>query len=161
MKGRTCFPEVQGLEDISAKMAAVKAESLFLALLKGHDLTLIQNEAQALAAERFLEYLLRAFEKVCPEAVTKYLHLLQMLIEEYDKKHTVAAIKNLPAHKLLQALLEEEQLGQRALVPSCFKSASQVSEFLHQKKRRQKLTADQAIRLGKRFHMDPMVFLTS
>ena len=153
------FPEVQGLEELSRKLVGVKADCLFSALLKGYDLSLIENEEQARIAERFLEYLLRAFEKVSPEPVTKYVHLLEMLIEEYDKKHTFAAIKNIPAHKVLKALLEEESLNQKALVPSCFKSSSQVSEFLNQKKGRHKLTADQAIKLGKRFHLDPLVFL--
>ena len=155
------FPEVEGLEDVSATMSAIKAEDLFSALLKGYDLSPIESQEQAQVAERFLEYLLRAFEKKSPEQVKTYLHLLEMLIEEYDKRHTVAAAKNISPHQLLKAILEEEQLDQKALVPSCFKSRSQVSEFLSQKKGREKLTAAQAIKLGKRFHLNPLVFLVS
>ena len=154
------FPEVHGLEDVSSKMATVKAETLFSALLKGYDLSPITTEDQAKTAERFLEYLLRAFEKACPPQVKTYLHLLEMLIEEYDKQHTVAAARNIPPYKLLKALLDEEGLDQKSLVPTCFKSPSQVSEFLSQKKGREKLTADQAIKLGKRFHLDPLLFLS-
>jgi hypothetical protein len=84
------FPQVPGLEDVSAAMGMIKAETLFSALLKGYDLSPIESEEQAQVAERFLEYLLRAFEKKCPEDVKTYLHLLEMLIEEYDKQHTVA-----------------------------------------------------------------------
>jgi antitoxin component HigA of HigAB toxin-antitoxin module len=153
------FPKVEGLEDIGTKMTAIKAESLFSALLKGYNLSPITSEEQAHKAERFLEYLLRAFEKKCPHQVNIYIHLLEMLVEEYDKQHTVAAAKNMTAHKLLKALLDEEGLDQKALVPGCFKSASQVSEFLSQKKGRQKLTADQAIKLGKLFKLDPLLFL--
>lgn len=153
------FPEVQGLEDISMTMASVSAETLFSALLKGYDLSPITNEKQAKYAERFLEYLLRAFEKTAPPQVKSYLHLLEILIEEYDKEHTIAAAKNLAPHKLLKALLNEAGLEQKDLVPSCFKSQSQVSEFLAQKKGRQKLAAEVAIKLGKRFHLDPLLFL--
>lgn len=153
------FPEVCGLEDVSAKMATVKAETLFSALLKGYDLKPITTEEQAQNAERFLEYLLRAFEKKCPESVKTYLHLLEMLIQEYDTQHTISAVKNISPHKLLKALLEEKGLDQKSLVPNCFKSSSQVSEFLSQKPGRGKLTADQAIKLGKRFHLDPLLFL--
>ena len=154
------FPEVEGLEDISKTMATVKAETLFSALLKGYDLSPIQSEEQAQAAERFLEYLLRVFEKnECSLQVTAYMHLLEMLIEEYDSRHTVGVVRNMAPHRILQAILEDEGITQKSLVPSCFKSKSQVSEFLAQKKGRQKLTALQAINLGKRFHLDPMLFL--
>lgn len=153
------FPEVEGLEDISDKMAKIKAETLFSALLKGYDLSPIEREEQAEDAERFLEYLLRAFEKKCPQDVHSYIHLLQMLLNEYDSKHTTAALANTPPHKLLKALLTEEGLDQKSLVPSCFKSSSQVSEFLSQKKGREKLTADQALKLGKYFQIDPLLFL--
>jgi antitoxin component HigA of HigAB toxin-antitoxin module len=153
------FPIVQGLEDVAAEMATVKAETLFSALLKGYDLSSITTEEQAKKAERFLEYLLRTFEKTCPQQVKTYLHLLEMLLEEYDKQHTLAAVKNIHPHKLLKTILEEDGLNQKSLVPSCFKSASQVSEFLSQKKGRERLTAQQAINLGKRFHLDPLLFL--
>lgn len=155
------FPKVEGMDDIWMKIATVKAETLFCALLKGYDLSPIENEEQAQAAERFLEYLLRAFEKRCPEQVKTYLHLLEMLIDEYDKKHTVAAAKNIPPHQLLKTILQEEGLDQKALVPSCFKSRSQVSEFLSQKRGREKLTAEQAISLGKRFQLNPLLFLNA
>lgn len=155
------FPHVEGLEEVSAKMASVKAESLFSALRKGYDLSPIITEEQAQKAETFLEYLLRAFEKSSTQQVKAYMHLLEMLIEEYDKQHVVAAAKNIPPHKLLRAILDEDGLDQKSLVPSCFKSPSQVSEFLSQKKGREKLTADQAIKLGKKFHLDPLLFLPS
>jgi antitoxin component HigA of HigAB toxin-antitoxin module len=154
------FPRVQGLEDVSAKMAHVKAETLFSALMKGYDLSPIENEEQARWAEKFLEYLLRAFEKKCPEPVKTYVHLLEMLIEEFDKQHTVPAAHNIAPHRLLKTMLEEAGLTQKALVPACFKSASQVSEFLSQKKGREKLTAQQAIMLGHRFHLDPLLFIS-
>jgi antitoxin component HigA of HigAB toxin-antitoxin module len=153
------FPKVEGLEDVSIRMATVTAETLFSALLKGYDLSPITNEEQAKRAERFLEYLLRAFEEPSLPQVKAYLHLLEMLITEYDEQHTVAAVKNLPPHKLLKTLLEEAGLEQKALVPDCFKSASQVSEFLSQKRGRQKLTADVAVKLGARFHLNPLLFL--
>jgi antitoxin component HigA of HigAB toxin-antitoxin module len=153
------FPEVEGLEDVSATMATIKAETLFSALVKGYDLSPIESEEQAQVAERFLEYLLRAFEKKCPAEVKTYIHLLEMLVEEYDKRHTIATIKHLSPHQILRAILEETGVDQKSLVPSCFKSQSQVSEFLSQKKGREKLTAEQAIKLGKRFHLDPLLFL--
>lgn len=155
------FPEVQGMEDISDSMRAIKAENVFSALLKGYDLSPIVCEEQAQAAERFLEYLLRAFENGCPEEVKTYLHLLEILIQEYDKKHTILTLGNMAPFRLLQAILEEEGLSQKSLVPGCFKSQSQVSEFLSQKKGREKLTAEQAVKLGKRFHLDPLLFLTT
>jgi hypothetical protein len=115
------FPEVEGMSDVSGKMAKIKAENLFAALLKGYDLSPIEHEEQAEDAERFLEYLLRAFEKKCPDQVKTYIHLLEMLIDEYDTQHTTPALANIAPHKLLKAILEEKGLDQKALVPSCFK----------------------------------------
>jgi antitoxin component HigA of HigAB toxin-antitoxin module len=134
---------------------------LFSALLKGYDLAPIENEKQAQVAEKFLEYLLRAFENEQPEQVKTYLHLLEMLIQEYDQQNRAMTIESMAPYQILQTVLEEEGLTQKSLVPSCFNSQSQISEFLAQKKGREKLTADQAIKLGKRFHLDPLLFLAS
>lgn len=101
------FPNIAGLEDVASKMNAVKAETLFSALLKGFNLSTIMTEDQAKKAERFLEYLLRAFDRTCPSEVKIYLHLLEMIIKEYDEQHTFLEIKNIPPHKLLRASLNK------------------------------------------------------
>jgi len=84
-----------------------------------------------------------------------------MLIEAFNTQHYVPASAHLEPHEFLQALLEEEGLSQKDLVPDYFKSASQVSEFLNQRKSRKTLSYQQAFALGRRFVVDPVNFLVS
>lgn len=154
------FPIVQGLEDISTKLNAVFAESPFAALLQIYNLHSVDSEVHAKFGERLLEYLGRAFVPEMPSDVQNYAHLLEMLLKEFDDKHYARASLDMAPHEFLKAILKEENMNQKQLVPEFFHSESQVSEFLRQKKGRQKLSYPQAYALGKRFHVDPKVFLT-
>ena len=82
-----------------------------------------------------------------------------MLLKEYNDGQHVPASCEMPPHELLKALLIEDGVSQKSLVPDCFHSESQVSEFLHQKKGRSKLSYEQAQSLGKKFKVDPLSFL--
>jgi antitoxin component HigA of HigAB toxin-antitoxin module len=152
------FPSVMGLDDISNRLNVIKAENPFVALMHVYNLSPIENDKNIQTAERLLEYLERAFEKGMPKEVANYQHILLLLIEEYNNKHYVRANEH-PPHKFLKILLEEDKVTQQSLVPDCFRSRSQVSEFLSQKKGRQKLSYEQALSLGKRFNVDPLNFL--
>lgn len=155
------FPAVKGLEDISFKLNAHPAENIFGALLHVFFLTPILDEQSACEAERMVEYLNRAFERDIPSEIEDYRHLLLILIKEYDDKHYQRASEKMLPHEFLKALLVEDQIPQKSLVPDCFQTESQVSEFLHQKKGRNKLSYHQAVALGKKFKVDPVNFLDS
>lgn len=153
------FPLVDGFEAISTKLNAHPAENVFGALLHAFELKPIEIDETATKAERLLEYLDRAFENDMPIQIGHYKHLLFMLIKEYDALHHVQATKDLSPSDFLKTLLIENNISQKSLVPDCFPTESQVSEFLHQKKGRNKLDYDQAVKLGKKFHVDPLNFL--
>lgn len=153
------FPFVQGLEDISQKLSLVEADSLFTALLKLFRLRPIETEKEARDAERILEYIDRAFEKDIPLEIDHFRQVLLMLVTHFDEKHYRRAAGDLEPAEFLKALLKEEGISQKELVPECFKSESQVSEFLHQKKGRKDLSYQQAAALGRRFAVDPLNFL--
>lgn len=147
------------MEDVSEKLFAVEADSVFSALQTAFKLRPIENEKDACEAERVLEYLDRAFEIDIPEEIDRYRSLLLMLISSYDAQHTIRAASCYAPHEFLKILLEEKGINQKDLVPDCFKSASQVSEFLKQRKGRTKLSYEQAVALGNRFGVNPKNFL--
>lgn len=153
------FPVILGLEDISSKLNSRASENIFGALLHGFTLRPITNEEDANEAERMFEYLNHAFEENISLEIDRYRHILFMLIKEYDNSQHIRASDDMPPHEFLKALLIEDEISQKSLVPDCFHSESQVSEFLHQKKGRTKLKFEQAQALGKKFNVDPLNFL--
>jgi hypothetical protein len=153
------FPTVIGLEDISAKLNRTAAEDLFSALVHTCELKPILDEEYASKAERMIEYVERAFENDMPSQVEYYQYILLILLKEYDDSKHIRASKEMAPHEFLKALLDEDGISQKSLVPECFPTESQVSEFLHQKKGRDKLSYDQAVSLGKKFKVDPLNFL--
>ncbi|MEI8366349.1 MAG: hypothetical protein WCF65_08010 [Parachlamydiaceae bacterium] len=153
------FPVVDGFEAISTKLNAHPAENIFGALLHVFELKPIEVYETAIKAERLLEYLDRAFENDMPLQIFHYQHLLFTLTKEYDALYHVRAAKGMSPSDFLKALLIENNISQKSLVPECFPTESQVSEFLHQKKGRNKLGYEQAVILGKKFHVDPLNFL--
>lgn len=154
-----CFPDVVGLKEVSSKLNSYPAENIFGALLHAFALRPIHDNKCAYEAERMIEYLGRAFDSTPPLEVEYYVHILVMLLEEYDESKHIKASHDIPSHQFLKALLEEDSLTQKQLVPECFPTESQVSEFLHQKKGRNKLSYQQAVALGKKFNVDPLNFL--
>ncbi len=152
---------MKGLEDVSKKLNLVEADSLFSALLHGFRLRPIETEQEAREAERVLEYIERAFEQDTPLEIEQYRQVLLLLVSNFDEQHYTRTVGNLAPHEFLQALLQEDGITQKELVPDCFKSESQVSEFLHQRKGRKQLSYDQAVALGRRFAVDPLNFLNS
>lgn len=153
------FPAVIGIEDVSAKLSAVEADSLFSALLYAFRLRPIETRKEASEAERVLEYIERAFPQDFPIEIENYRQILLMLVEAFNDKYYIRARDTLEPHEFLKTLLHETGISQKALVPDCFKSASQVSEFLHQRKGRKQLSFQQAVALGLRFGVEPQNFL--
>ncbi len=153
------FPPVQGFEDINSILSTHPSENMFGALIHAYPLKPIANDKSARNGERMLEYLGRAFDPEIPVEIKNYHHVLSMQMKEYDDLYHVRAAEDMQPHEFLKALLIEDQLTQKSLVPDCFATESQVSEFLHQKKGREKLSYQQAALLGKKFHVDPLNFL--
>ena|ERR1700722_9589314 len=153
------FPIIQGLEDVFSKLNSRPAEDLFCALLHAFELRPITDDECAFEAERMIEYLDRAFENERLPQVEYYHHILFMLLKEYDDIHHVQTSKDMPPHKFLKALLIEDKISQKSLVPDYFYTENQISEFLPQKKGRNKLSYKQAASLGKKFKVDPLNFL--
>jgi HTH-type transcriptional regulator / antitoxin HigA len=81
------------------------------------------------------------------------LHVLAVEIESFESK-TYTRTKTTPA-ELLQFLLEENDLSAKDLT-GILGGKSHVSEILSGKR---KVGFKQAVRLGKRFHINPVVFL--
>lgn len=81
------------------------------------------------------------------------LHVLTVEIESFESK-TYTKSKTTPA-ELLQFLLEENDLSTKDLA-GILGGKSHVSEILSGKR---KVGLKQAVRLGKRFHISPVVFL--
>lgn len=153
------FPAIEGYLDISQRLDSSPAENIFGALLHAFALSPIKDERTALKAERILQYLGCAFDEYLPEDIASYQHVLLLLLDEYDKIHHIRAASDIPPHEFLKALLEEDNLLQKSLVPDCFHSESQVSEYLNQKKGRSQLNVKQALALGKKFKVNPLNFL--
>ena len=82
------------------------------------------------------------------------------ILDEYEAESSSKELKKVPPHEFLKALLEEDGISQKSLVPDCFATESQVSEFLHQKKGRCELSYQSAVKLGKRFSVNPLNFLS-
>lgn len=153
------FPNVQRYTEISMRLNSCPAENMFGALLHAFPLNPIKDEKNALKAERMLEYLGCAFDQYFPPEIKSYQHLLILLLDEYDNAAHIRATSDMPPHEFLKALLEEDNISQKSLVPDCFHSQSQVSEYLHQKKGRSRLSTSQALALGKKFQVNPLIFL--
>jgi hypothetical protein len=153
------FPHVQGLEDVLEQLNNRAAGDLFEALHHAFPLKPVRSEESARQGERMIEYLGRAFESRVPMQVEYYQHILLMLLNEFDDKYYVRGADSMAPHEFLKTLLDEDSLTQRSLVPECFKTVSQVSEFLRQKKGRETLKYEQAVVLGEKFHVDPLLFL--
>ncbi len=155
-----CFPSVVGLEKISQKLENIEADSLFSALLQVFRLRQIKSEKEAREAEGLLEYLERAFESNPPLEIRHYKEVLLLLISDFDEKHYIPTAKDIKPYVFLKLLLEENNLNQKDLVPNCFKSESQVSEFINQRKGRTQLSYPQAVALGRFFSVEPSNFLS-
>lgn len=155
------FPMVIGLEDISSKLNSLPSENLFGALMHAFALKPICTEEEASNGERLIEYLNRAFETYMPLEIKNYYEILLKLLNEYDDSKNSRIAQNMTPQEFLRALLQEDNLSQKSLVPDCFHTQSQVSEFLHMKKGRDKLSYKQAMSLGKKFNVNPMNFLNA
>jgi HTH-type transcriptional regulator/antitoxin HigA len=101
---------------------------------------------------RLVEPLLKKGEARTPEEHA-LCELLLKLIDDYQGRHTI--IPELPAHELLQALLEESGRRQADLVP-IFGSRSRVSDAVNGKRA---ISKEQAKRLGQYFRVSPVVFI--
>ena len=101
---------------------------------------------------RLVEPLLKKGEVRTPEEQA-LCELLLRLIDDYQEQHTV--IPELPAHELLQALLEESGKRQAHLV-SIFGSRSRVSDAVNGKRA---ISKEQAKRLGEYFRVSPAAFI--
>lgn len=130
------FPNVTGLEDVSAKLRRVKADSLFSAVQQAFNLRPIETEKEAREADRLLEYIDRAFEQDTPAEIDRYRNVLLILVQAFEDKHYIRAADGLDPADFIRLLLKEDSISQKDLVPDCFKSKSQISEFLHKRKGR-------------------------
>lgn len=85
---------------------------------------------------------------------TKLMHLLMVLVEDFDRRHPFPADASTPSERL-RYLLEASGREQRDLVP-VFGQRSHVNEALHGKR---PISATQARKLGTMFHLNPGYFL--
>ena len=139
-----------------ARRGGLSNKAAFIALNEKLPLTPLRTETDSNEAVEMIRYLERRFaQRKMPRAVREYLDTLLMLIEEYQEKHFRLPQRVTP-QAFLKALLEAEGLQQADLVPGCFSQKSLVSEFLRGKR---PVTWRQAKALGKRFKVDPVLFM--
>jgi HTH-type transcriptional regulator / antitoxin HigA len=113
----------------------------------------ITNDAEhAAALERTKEILLRENEAT-PEELA-YLDLLATLIEDYERNRWPLKREECSPRELLAFLLEENGLKQTDL--SDIAPQSNISAILAGKR---PIGAATAVKLGKRFHVSPELFL--
>ena len=85
---------------------------------------------------------------------TKLMRLLGLLIQDYDRRHALPPDDSTPAERLAYVL---EVSGKTAAdLVSVFGQKSHISEALRGKR---SISADQARKLGKMFHLNPGYFL--
>lgn len=82
-----------------------------------------------------------------------YLHLLGILIEEYEEKQSL--VPDIYGIELLKTLMVESNLKQKDLTP-IFKTESIVSDVL---KGKRKFTVEHIQKSAELFHVSPAVFL--
>ena len=85
---------------------------------------------------------------------TEFMKLLAVLIQDYDRRHSLPALDDTPAERL-HYLLEVSGKAPADLIP-VFGQKSHVSEAL---KGKRPVSADQARKLGKMFHLNPGYFV--
>jgi HTH-type transcriptional regulator/antitoxin HigA len=85
---------------------------------------------------------------------TRLMHLLMVLVEDYDRRHTLPPDDSTPA-ELLQFLLEHSGKRPADLLP-VFGQRSHVNEALNGKR---PISADQARKLGALFCVKPGLFI--
>jgi len=85
---------------------------------------------------------------------TKFMRLLGLLIEDYDRRHGLPPDDSTPAERL-QFLMEHSGKTPANLL-AIFHQRSHVSEVL---KRKRRINLEQAKKLGKMFRVKPAVFL--
>jgi len=125
------------------RYAALLAEAVPRIITSGEELERVS---------RLVEPLLKKGEARTPEEKA-LCELLLKLIDDYQEQHTV--IPELPAHELLQALLEESGKRQADLV-AIFGSRSRVSDAVNGKRA---ISKEQAKRLGEYFRVSPAAFI--
>jgi len=84
----------------------------------------------------------------------KLYRLLALLIQDYDRRHAFPPDRSTPGERL-QYVLEVSRKAPADLIP-IFGQKSHVSEAL---KGSRPISADQARKLGKMFHMNPGYFI--
>lgn len=101
--------------------------------------------------ERFSE-LMGNRRRTAPEQ--KLMHLLGVLIEDYDRRNALPPDRSSPS-EMLAFLLEHSGKTAADLLP-VFGQRSHVSEALNGKR---KISAEQARKLGRIFHVQPGLFV--
>ncbi|MDY7012393.1 MAG: transcriptional regulator [Cyanobacteriota bacterium] len=126
------------------------ASNDYIELLKSFPPRPIASEEEFVATQNVIDSLL---DRENPsKAEQDYLDVLGTLVYEYEQKQE--PIPDIYGIELLEALLQEFDLRQKALVP-IFKTESIVSDVLHGKRQ---LTTRHIEELASFFHISPACF---
>ena len=113
----------------------------------------IENREQYEAVLRRVADLTRAGRRRTPEE-TKLFRLLSLLIQDYDRRHSLPPEEGTPRERL-EYLLEVSGKTPADLL-AVFGQRSHVNEALHGKRA---ISAAQARKLGEMFHLNPGYFI--
>jgi HTH-type transcriptional regulator/antitoxin HigA len=113
----------------------------------------IETDEEYEAIHRRLSELVRKRHDRTPQE-TRFMRLLGLLVQDYDRRHALPPEDATPAERL-QYLLEASGKKPADLVP-IFRTVSHVSEAVNGKR---PISADHARQLGAMFHLAPGYFL--
>jgi HTH-type transcriptional regulator/antitoxin HigA len=129
-----------------------KIPDTYLELVKEFPLTHIRDDAHLRRAEAVMHRLL---EEDLDEGAREYLDVLVDLVEKYEDEHVL--IPEASEADVLRLLMDSNGLNQTQLSKAVRIAQSTISSVL---KGTRRLTRDQAIALGKHFHVSPAVFFS-
>jgi HTH-type transcriptional regulator/antitoxin HigA len=129
-----------------------KTPDTYLERVKEFPLTHIRDDAHLRRAEAVMHRLL---EEDLDEGAQEYLEVLTDLVEKYEDEHV--PIPDASEADVLRLLMDSNGLNQTQLSKAVRIAQSTISSVL---KGTRRLTRDQAVALGKHFHVSPAVFFS-
>jgi HTH-type transcriptional regulator/antitoxin HigA len=126
--------------------------SYYLQLINTFPPRPIKNEVELLATQEQIDAIID--KQNITQDDKDYLRVLGILVYEYEQKHEPMLV--LKGIELIKALMSEDNLQPKDLV-AIFDNESTVTKVLE---KNQEITAKQLQKLGKFFHISPIMFLT-
>jgi HTH-type transcriptional regulator / antitoxin HigA len=136
---------------LNVKSPAARSSDAYFKLVQKFPLRTIRNDAELAAASSIVDGLISK-KKMSP-AEADYVEVLEMLVSKYENEHHRPA--PLPDYELLNQLMQERGLTQKALERATGIAHSTISDILRGQR---KLTRHHIGVLASYFHVSPQTF---